>query len=156
MILATDLLAPEKIEENLRKAVYELGSLEELAKDVQGRINMVDAVLREIGFSRLTTQGLESLKENDEIMVPIGGGSYLLAKIADTSKVIVGVGANVAIEKTGKEALDYIDRQVDELGRSRSSLQEQLSQIVDRMEKLRTEAQQLSSSLEEASQDKTG
>ncbi len=47
---------------------------------------------------------LKQEKENSELLVPIGGSSYVKVKLADTNKVIIGVGSGVSVEKTLSEA----------------------------------------------------
>ena len=66
-------------------------------------------------------------------MVPIGGGSYIEATLRSADKIIVGVGAGVAIEKTTKEAKENLGNRISDLEKTRVSLEQQLTQVVDKI-----------------------
>ncbi len=67
------------------------------------------------------------------MLVPIGGSSYIKVKLADTSKVIIGVGAGVSVEKTLSEAKSTLKERLDELEKTMHAAQQQLSQVADRI-----------------------
>ncbi|RLI04522.1 prefoldin subunit alpha, partial [Candidatus Bathyarchaeota archaeon] len=136
---------PENQKEKLGSIVAELRILEGVAGELQARIGMVEAALREINLASLTIQNLEKLNKDDELLVPVGAGSYVKTKIADTEKVAVGIGAGVTVEKTLKEAISFFENQLNELSKARASLQQQFVQVLQRMEALRNEVRKLSS-----------
>jgi len=135
----------ENIQEKIRNLAVELRMLESVAGEMQARISVVEAALREISMASLTIQGIGELKKDDEILVPVGGGSYIKAKIFDTEKVIVNIGAGVTVEKPVKEALSIFENRLNELENARNSLQQQFIQVLERMEALRNELRKVSS-----------
>ena len=74
--------------------------LEQTAEALQQRISMVNAAITDITYANMTLDGIEKEKENTEMLVPIGGSSYVKVKLADANKVIIGMGAGVSVEKT--------------------------------------------------------
>ena len=78
--------------------------LEQTADALQQRISMVNAALTDINYANMTLDGIEKEKESSEMLVPIGGSSYIKVKLADTNKVIIGLGSSVSVEKTLPEA----------------------------------------------------
>ncbi|MEM2263046.1 MAG: prefoldin subunit alpha, partial [Candidatus Bathyarchaeia archaeon] len=123
----------EKIEEELRKLSIEMRILEETAEAIQARINMVNAVITDLNYANMTLEGLEKQKENAELLIPIGGNSYIKARLENPDKVTVGIGAGVSVEKTIQEAKEIIRKRLEDLEKSRISLQQQLSQVVSRI-----------------------
>ena len=87
-------------EEELRRLSMEMRYLEQTAETLQQRISMVNAAITDINYANMTLDGIEKEKENAEMLVPIGGSSYVKVKLADPNKVIVGLGSGVSIEKT--------------------------------------------------------
>jgi prefoldin alpha subunit len=81
----------------------------------------------------MTLDGIEKEKESSEMLVPIGGSSYIKVKLADTNKVIIGVGAGVSVEKTLSEAKVTLKERLDELEKTMHAAQQQLSQVADRI-----------------------
>ena len=78
----------------------EMRYLEQTAEALQQRISMVNAALTDLTYANMTLEGIEKEKENAEMLVPIGGSSYVKVKLADTNKIIIGLGAGVSVEKT--------------------------------------------------------
>ena len=102
-------------EEELRRLSMEMRYLEQTADALQQRINMVNAAITDISYANMTLDGIEKEKENSELLVPIGGSSYVKVKLADPNKVIIGMGAGVSIEKTLAEAKAALKERLDEL-----------------------------------------
>lgn len=120
-------------EEELRRLSVEMRYLEQTADALQQRISMVNAAITDLTYANMTLDGIEKEKENAEMLVPIGGGSYVKAKIADTNKIIVSMGSGVSIEKTLQEAKATLKERLDELEKTMNSAQQQFSQVAERL-----------------------
>ena len=132
-----------KAEDELRKLSVEMRYLEQTAEALQQRISMVNAALTDLTYASMTLDGIEKEKENAELLVPIGGNSYVKAKITDTNKVIVGVGAGVSVEKTLLEAKTALKERLDELEKTMNSAQQQFTQVAERINSGRTRLETL-------------
>ncbi|MEM3736743.1 MAG: prefoldin subunit alpha [Candidatus Bathyarchaeia archaeon] len=133
----------EELEDKLRNLIIESRILEGTASEIQARIGVVDAAAREYRVSELTLAGLKEVGKGSEILVPIGGGSYLKASIADVENVVTGIGAGVTLEKRLPEAESYVKTRIEELKKVRSALEEQFSQVMGRMQAVRREMEQV-------------
>jgi prefoldin alpha subunit len=89
-----------KSEEELRKISVELRLLEQTAETLQSRLNMINAVATDLTYASVTLETLDKEKENAELLVPIGGTSYIRARLDNPDKIIVRIGADVSVEKT--------------------------------------------------------
>lgn len=136
-------------EEIFRRLVVEFNMLEGASDEFQSRLSFIGTGLAEIRLASSTLEGLESEAKGSLILVPIGGGSYMKAEVSDAEKVIVGVGAGVVVEKTVKEAKASVDKQLADLEKLRQTVQQQLLQVIQRMEEVRTKINELSSKLAE-------
>ncbi|MEM2105066.1 MAG: prefoldin subunit alpha [Candidatus Bathyarchaeia archaeon] len=138
-----------KIEEELRKLNMEMRFLEQTAETIQSRINMVNAVITDLTYASMSLEGLEKEKENAELLVPIGGSSYIKVRLGSSDKVIVGMGAGVSIEKTLQEAKEIIKSRLENLEKTRDSLQNQLVQVVQKINEDREKFESLVAQLRE-------
>ncbi|MEM3602138.1 MAG: prefoldin subunit alpha [Candidatus Bathyarchaeia archaeon] len=136
-----------KIEEELRRLTVEMRILEQTAEAIQSRINMVNAVITDLSYANSTLEGLEKEKENVELLVPIGGNSYIKAKLESPDKVTVGIGAGVSVEKTLQEAKEIVRKRLEELEKTRNSLQQQLSQVADKINEDRERFEELTAEI---------
>ncbi|MEM2906079.1 MAG: prefoldin subunit alpha [Candidatus Bathyarchaeia archaeon] len=112
-------------EEELRRLLIETELLEGTLATLRGRLDLVNAGLTE---SRLAVQALTALKsekKDAETLVHVGAGSYIKARLDDVEKVVVGVGAEVSIEKSLDEALESLEQQVSQLEKSKAALEQQ-------------------------------
>jgi len=136
-------------EETFRRLAVELRLLEGTAEALQSRINLVNAALTEFRIASITLEGIEKEKENSSLFVPIGGGSYIKAKLESSDKVIMGLGAGVASERTVKETKETLERRIGELEKTRNTLQQQLTQVIGRIQDGRSKLQELTTKLSE-------
>ena len=93
--------------------------------------------------------GLEEEKKGSQLFVPIGGGSYVKAKLEAADTVVVGIGADVAVERSVKEAKVELEARIAELEKSRDALREQFNQVVGRIQENRAQMEEVSAKLRE-------
>jgi prefoldin alpha subunit len=111
----------------------EMRYLEQTAEALQQRINMVNAAITDLTYANATIDGIEKEKENIEMLVPIGGSSYVKVKLADSNKVIVGMGSGVSIEKPLPDAKAILKERLDDLEKTMNSAQQQFAQVAERI-----------------------
>ena len=132
-----------KSEEELRRLSVEMRYLEQTAEALQQRISMVNAAITDISYANMTLDGIATEKENAELFVPIGGSSYVKVKLADSNKVIIGLGSGVSIEKTLMEAKTTLKERLDELEKTMNSAQQQFTQVAERINSGRSRLENL-------------
>ena len=142
-------VSKRKEEEELRKLSVEMRYLEQTAETLQQRISMLNAAMTDLSYANMTLEGVEKEKENSELLVPIGGSSYVKAKLTNSDKVIIGMGAGVSIEKPVSEAKVILKERLDELGKSAVAAQQQFMQIAERINSGRNRLETLLSSVRE-------
>jgi prefoldin alpha subunit len=139
-------------EEEVRKLSMQLRYFEQTAENLQQRLSMLNAALTDLSYANMTLESIEQEKENAEMLVPIGGSSYVSVKLADTNKVVIGLGAGVSVEKTVPEAKTIVKERMDELQKTQVSAQQQLSQIAERINQDRQRMESLLSGIREGPQ----
>ena len=122
-----------KDEEELRKLSLEIRLLEQTFETLQQRLNMINAVATDLSYANAALDNLEKEKENAELLVPIGGTSYIKAKLDNPDRIIVGLGAGVSAEKTRQEAKEIIKKRLEDLQKTHQSIQQQYSQVAERI-----------------------
>jgi len=139
-------------DEELRKLSMELRYFEQTAEALQQRLNMMNAAMTDLSYANMTLESIEKEKENAELLVPIGGSSYLKVKLAHNDMVVVGMGAGVSIEKTLPEAKTIVKERLDEIEKARTAGQQQFSQIAERINQGRTRMEGLLAELRQGQQ----
>ena len=111
-----------------------------------------EAIVRQISMTQLTAEGLdralgaveamEKAEEGQDMLVPIGSGSFVHAKLASREKVVLNVGAGVSIEKTVADAKETLKVRKGEVAEGSKKLNEVLSKIDQEMQKIQAIMQQ--------------
>jgi len=123
-------------EEDLQSLVVEYRVLQDLSVDLQQRANMIAAFISELQAAINTVEEVSRAGDGAEVLIPIGGASYIKAKLASQGKVVVGLGAGIAVEKELEEARKYLEERVGELQQALNSVQRQLMNVAARMTQL--------------------
>lgn len=137
-----------KDEEELRRLAVELRILEGTVESLRSRMSFVSAALNELNLANMTLEGIEKEKIDAPLFVPIGGGSYVKARLESAEKILYGVGSGVAIEKTIEEAKEGVSNRISELNKTRMSLEQQLAQVLRKIEEDQNRFRELAGKLE--------
>ena len=132
-----------KNEEEFRRLNLELRLLEQTAETLQSRMNMINAAATDLRYAQTTLEGLEKENEKSELLVPVGGTSYIRARLDNPNQVIVGMGAGVSVEKTREEAKEIIKKRLVDLEKARASVQQQFAQVAEKINQDREKAEAL-------------
>jgi prefoldin alpha subunit len=132
-----------KEEEIVRQLATEIRILEGSVTTLQSRLEVVRSAISEVAMAHATLEGLTKLQDGDDTMVPVGAGSYIRMKLADSKKLVMGIGAGVAMEKDVMSSIEELKGRVQELDKARNSIQQQLDQTVARYEQDRETLDQL-------------
>jgi prefoldin alpha subunit len=105
-----------------------------------------EAIARQLGLTQLTAEGLdralraveamETAEVGNEMLVPIGSGSFIHAKLASKEKVVLNVGAGVNIEKKPSEAKESLKIRKAEVAEGSKKLNEMLGKIDQEMQRI--------------------
>lgn len=125
--------APQPREEDIvRQLATEIRILEGSIGALQSRLDIVRAAISEITLAFNTLEGMKTLKDGDSTLIPVGAGSYVRMQIADSKKLVMGIGAGVAMEKDVESSVGELKLRLEELDKARTSIQQQLDQTVAR------------------------
>ncbi len=117
--------------------------LQEQGKILASNVEVLTIYLQELTTSKVTLEGIMQLKKGDEILVPIGGSSFIKARIDDTEKVIVGIGANVSVDRTAEEASRNVEERINLIQSRIKENEEKYVSVAGKLEELSAEAREL-------------
>lgn len=93
--------------------MQQLQMLEAHSADLAQRENTLVGIFRN---ATAASESLRILKEKDsDALVPIGMGTYVPAKISSDAKIILDIGAGVAVEKDIASAVNYLEARIKEI-----------------------------------------
>ena len=96
----------------------------------QGQLELINASLGNVMNTKTTIENIkEGVKENDEILVPIGGLVNIKATIKDPEKVLLSVTQDVVIEKDLDSSIEFLDKLIEQHNKQLQFLQTQIQNI---------------------------
>jgi len=139
-------------EEQAQKLMQQMQTLETYFSDLSQREGTFLSVLRE------TIAAIESIKSlsqkpESETLVPIGIGTYVPAKILSNSKIVLSIGAGVAVEKDFPSAINYLEAHIKEI---EVALQDNAAKKQDAATRLEQGREQINQLMQSVSQPKSG
>ncbi|MGH1522242.1 MAG: prefoldin subunit alpha [Nitrosopumilus sp.] len=129
-------------EEQAQQLMQQMQMLETYFSDLSQRETTFLSVLKEATAAIESIKSLNQKPESDTL-IPIGMGTYLPTKILPSQKIILNVGAGVAIEKDFQSAINYLEARIKELEVALQDNSAKKQDAAARLEQGRTQINQL-------------
>ena len=110
---------------------------------LDGLVKQRDMLINKVMELQSTLNSIDDLKSDGEVMFPIGGEAYKIAKTIDKDKLIVAIGANVALEKDTEEGKAILNKRKSELENFINQVQQEIVKVSKAANQLGPEIQEL-------------
>ncbi|WXG40586.1 MAG: prefoldin subunit alpha [Candidatus Freyarchaeum deiterrae] len=130
-------------ERNLEKILVELNTYEQQAQILQRRIDLINSSLQEIALTSESLEELKNIEEDNEVLMPLGSGIYVKARVVERKKVIFSLGADIVADRDITGAQLSLDQRSMALQNALQNTGQQLQQMAGRMNELNRTAQAL-------------
>lgn len=135
-------ITQEQAEQQLNQLVGEIRVLEAYYNEIVSKIQSASVGISD---ARSSMESIDSLVKNPggEFLLPLGSGLLLPANNLNAKKIIVSVGAGVAIEKDFDSAKTFLISREKELETALKALEQQRREIGSRLDAGRGLLQQI-------------
>jgi len=133
----------ENKREYLQRILFEVEHYRRQLESISGQVQMIEAAKNEVGVAVKAMDSLKEAKTGDEILVPIGSGSFLKGEIRDTENVIIGIGADISVEKKVDEARKILDKRGNDMQDASEKLRNNATQLNEKLMQLNSESEKL-------------
>ena len=129
-------------DEQAEQLMQQMQMLETYFSDLSQREGTFLSVLRE---ATAAIESIRSLSKNpeSETLVPIGMGTYIPSKISSSDKIVLNVGAGVAVEKDFASAINYLEARIKEIEVALQDNNAKKQDAANRLEQGRAQINQL-------------
>ncbi|WP_293446259.1 prefoldin subunit alpha [Persephonella sp.] len=129
-----------------KKETKKQPTTEELSRELRGYIAQIEALRAEIAVideniatyrtAIKTINNLRDLGKGKNILIPIGAGAQIEAKIENPDRIVVSIGSGISAELTTEEALTQIAKEIASLQALRRTLEEAIAEAYTKTEEL--------------------
>ena len=130
-------------EEELSQYMYQIEQYKEQLNQLDMQAQYLQAAVMDYNKAKIALEQLEKIDKQVDMLVPLGGGNFLDAKINDSSKVLVDIGSGYVAEKKNEDAIKKIDDRLKELEKTQNRLNEMIEQVQKQAEDASEKAQNL-------------
>ena len=139
-------------ENQLRKLITEMRMMEGSTNQLQQRLQQVLGAVSELRLAQKSLGGLKTVESGTNLLVPVGGGTFVNAEMGVIDNVVVGIGAGVSLEMQYEDALKDVNDRLADMEKAQASIEEQLGQILAQIETHQSMAERLSAEIQTAVQ----
>jgi prefoldin alpha subunit len=130
------------MEQRINDMVQQSRMLEAYMNDVMTRQVTVTRLMEEARLASTTIQNITSNSEVESLM-PMGIGVYVKTVVPPMKKLLVNLGAGVAVEKSREDALNYVEARIKEYEVAARQLEAQRQEIAMRMDQIQSQINQM-------------
>lgn len=129
-------------DEQAQQLMYQMQALENYFVELNRKEESLINIIREAASA---IQSIKALKEQPEssTLVPMGMGSFVKAKISSNEKLILNLGAGVAIEKDKDDAINFLESRIKEMEVALKDTAAQKQQVTQNLEMGKQEVNRL-------------
>ena len=124
-------------DEQAQQLLYQMQMLEGYLSELSQKEATIVSVIREASSAIQSLKTIDT-KTDNETLVPVGLGTFVKTKVVPNEKLILNIGAGIAVEKDKDSAINFLELRLKEM---QVALQETTNQ-----------KQQISASLEQGKQ----
>ncbi|MDH3780964.1 MAG: prefoldin subunit alpha [Nitrosopumilus sp.] len=139
-------------EEQAEQLMQQMQMLETYFSDLSQREGTFLNIMREAVASIESIKSLNQ-KPESETLVPIGMGTYVQTKILSNTKIVMNIGAGIAVEKDFASAINYLEARIKEV---EVALQDTVAKKQDAAGRLEQGKAQINQLMQSASMPKSG
>jgi prefoldin alpha subunit len=130
------------MEQRINEMVQQSRVLEAYMNDIMTRQVTITKLIEEARMASTSIQGISQDSEVESLM-PIGIGVYVKTNVPPLKKLVVTLGAGVALEKSREYALNYVEARIKEYEVAARQLEAQRQDIAMRMEQMQSQINQM-------------
>ena len=139
-------------EEHAQRLMQQLQMLENYYADLSQREATLVNVLREAVSAIESIKALVA-KPDSDTLVPIGMGTFVQTKISSSDKIVLNIGAGIAVEKPYDSAINYLEAKIKEI---EIALQDTSAKKQEAMARLEQGKEQMNQLMQETSKNTSG
>ncbi|RUM33001.1 MAG: prefoldin subunit alpha [Archaeoglobus sp.] len=139
----SDKLSKDEIQAKVREKFIVLQQLQGESEELQKRIVELELVNSELNRTIESLEYFNSLDNNVEALMNLGGGVFAYVDVKDLKKMLVDVGAGIIVEKEVKDAVSSLKKKKEKIEDSIKKLSGALEQIAIQIEKVQAEIAEL-------------
>ena len=129
-------------EDQTQQLLYQMQMLEGYFSELIQKEQAIISVIREASSAVVSLKAIDN-KTDSETLVPMGLGTFVKTKLIPNQKLILNVGAGIAIEKDQNYAINFLESRLKEMQVALQEIGGQKQQVSASLEQGKQQMNQL-------------
>ena len=130
-------------DEELSRYMILIENYKEQLNSLDMQYSYLQAAIADYNKAKVTLEQLSKADDGTEVLLPIGGSTFVSATAKSTSKVLFDIGGGVVTEKTSEDAIKKIDKRIESLQQTQEKLSSMAQQLQAEATQVSEKAQRL-------------
>jgi prefoldin alpha subunit len=132
-------------DEELTKCLALFEQYKEQINSVEMQSSYLQAIVNEYNKVKITLEQIVKIDKGSEVLLPLGGSTFIEANVKNPSKVLFDIGAGIVVEKTSNDAIIKIDKRIEDLQKTQEKIITIMQNLQNEATEVSAKAQQLMS-----------
>ena len=129
-------------EEQAQQLLYQMQMLEGYLSELSQKEATIVSVIREASSAIQSLKTIDN-KTDNETLTPVGLGTFIKTKVVPNEKLILNIGAGIAVEKDKDSAINFLELRLKEMQVALQETSNQKQQISASLEQGKQQMEQL-------------
>ena len=129
-------------EEQAQQLLYQMQMLEGYLSELSQKEATIVSVIREASSAIQSLKTIDN-KTDNETLTPVGLGTFIKTKVVPNEKLILNIGAGIAVEKDKDSAINFLELRLKEMQVALQETTNQKQQISANLEHGKQQMEQM-------------
>ena len=129
-------------EEQTQQLLYQMQMMEGYLSELTQKESTIVSIIREAS-SAIQSLKIVDNKTDNETLVPVGLGTFVKTKVVPNEKLILNIGAGIAVEKDKDSAINFLELRLKEMQVALQETSNQKQQISVSLEQGKQQMEQM-------------
>ena len=129
-------------EEQAQQLLYQMQMMEGYLSELTQKESTIVSIIREAS-SAIQSLKIVDNKTDNETLVPVGLGTFVKTKVVPNEKLILNIGAGIAVEKDKDSAINFLELRLKEMQVALQETSNQKQQISANLEHGKQQMEQM-------------
>ena len=129
-------------EEQAQQLLYQMQTMEGYLSELTQKEGTIVSIIREASSAIQSLKTIDT-KTDNETLVPVGLGTFIKTKTIPNEKLILNIGAGIAVEKDKDSAINFLELRLKEMQVALQETSNQKQQIAASLEQGKQQMEQM-------------
>ena len=129
-------------EEQAQQLLYQMQMLEGYLSELSQKETTIVSVIREASSAIQSLKTIDN-KTDNETLTPVGLGTFIKTKVVPNEKLILNIGAGIAVEKDKDSAINFLELRLKDMQVALQETSNQKQQIAASLEQGKQQMEQM-------------